>query len=405
MQHYSIFHRDALLRCVLALVVVSLAWAAPAQYQLFHLSDFESGALPENSAGIGNSFASAVGVVDYTSIPGMVPEFREGRAATEVGRHGLRITSHPEYWMSGLATGIILDRDAIGQRGRALYQADFFIPGTSDTLPNIAVLAMVPLQPGETRPNTFYRFGITKNSVLYFSRHTLGETTTQVYHQDATFISKLRRPGWHRFAIVFEGAEIIRCYVDGQELPFNPIRENTLRQLQVGIMLVDITNAYDAYIDNISIQWTEEDVPLPDSPWVEPSSVAPTASSGAFQVSSPEPAMGHRLDEISWYDPATGWALANSTQRSMLAYFMAPRIATTQELDQIFLTDSAARAYVQQFVPVRIDVNQLQGGQIAGNLNITRVPTIVIFNPDGTEGGRATFTTRNTWETFRAQLP
>ena len=48
----------------------------------------------------------------------------------------------------------------------------------------------------------------------------------------------------------------------------SPVEEPSLRKLQVGLMLVESKNHYSCYADNLSIQWSPENVPLPDSPWI-----------------------------------------------------------------------------------------------------------------------------------------
>jgi len=441
------FTRTALVASLLALAV-----ALPAQYQVYQWASFEDGRLPADAAPIGKQFQQSVAVVDLNSVAAtMPPEFRAGKSSSETGRFGMALNHGKDFWFNGAASGVTMDRGALGATGRALYQADFYLPPSDEPLPNLAVCAMVPMQPGEDRPNTFYRFGITKNKIVYFSYVTLGETTAKVFQADGAMALRLGRPGWHRFAIVFEGEETIRCYVDGQEASFSPLKEASLRQLQVGIVLIDSDlkdGTYTAYADNLSIQWTTEDVPLPDSPYLAPGQApatvltmasplatpslaapaqavtsipAPTPAGGgntyswgqatsATPTPSPVPSAAPisnapaNTAPIQWYEAEDGWALASNEKKPMIVYFQAPRLPATIRLNEIFQSDPEARGYVNRYIPVIIDVNQLQGGMYASYLNVTRVPTLIVFDGAGKETGRATFTARDSWSAVVQQL-
>jgi hypothetical protein len=161
-------------------------------------------------------------------------------------------------------------------------------------------------------------------------------------------------------------------------------------------------------VDNLSIQWTTEDVPLPDSPWAG-------SWTGATQAVVPRPGVavvqptqtataGTPGREITWYDSDTAWQKSTSTQTPMLVYFQAPRIPATRSLEQIFATDTDAQAFLGRYVPVKVDVNQLQGGTYAQRFNVFRVPTLMIFDPTGHEINRATFVVGDTWSSFKTKL-
>jgi hypothetical protein len=210
-------------------------------------------------------------------------------------------------------------------------------------------------------------------------------------------------PGWHRFALVFVGPKTIRCYVDGQETSFSPFEEGSLRKLQVGIMLADGKRKYDAYADNLSIQMSTEDAPIPQSPysylWKADSSaqsngVAKTRSSGT----------GSSGSGVWQADAAAAWKKAQQEQKPFLLYFHAPGSPNSEKLGGIVDTDPKAKEFLAKHVCARIDVNQLQGGTIAANYQIFKVPTLLVFSSDGKNVTRATFGRDDTWDSLVAKL-
>ncbi|MFH0793665.1 MAG: hypothetical protein V2A74_06485 [bacterium] len=413
MRQYQIVERRVVCASLRSILALSLFFAITlplrAQYEVYQWANFEDGQWPSGTRPVGPNFANSVRIVDLTKLPNMPAAFREGIAGSETGRYGLMLDSNPQtHHITGLGVGVMLYRGKLGQHGKALYQADFFIPPTGYSLPSLAVLAMEPPPVGSTEPSNFYRFGITKNRNVYFSRIMQGEATPTVYVQDVRFTNEMPRPGWHRFAIVFDGPETIHCYVDGREPSFSPVTESTFPNLQVGILLADQDNAYSCFVDNMSIQWTVEDVPLPDSPWAG-------SWTGVTQATVPRPGVavvqptqtataGTPGKEITWYDTDTAWGKVTATQTPMLVYFQAPRIPATRSLEQIFATNTDAQALLGRHVPVKIDVNQLAGGTYAQRFNVFRVPTLIVFDPLGKETARATFVVGDTWDSFKAKL-
>lgn len=390
-----------------------------AQYQIFDWASFEDGKLPAQSVPIGTDFKNTVSLVDFSTVPNPPAGFRSDVAAAETGRFGLKLTSVPAVWISGLATGAILDRDALGESGRALYQADFYIPPAGEPMPNLAVVAMEPMPAGAKRPHTFYRFGIALGVTTYFSKVVMDNTTAKVYHQDTPLAKQIPRGGWHRFAIVFEGPKTMRFYIDGREPSFSPVEESELRKLQVGIMLADQKKEYTCFADNQSIQWTPEDAPIPDSPYsaswgsipVAASALGPPASAGRpaadpMGATALPGSMSGTAGSggILWYDTNAGWNRCRATQAPMLVVFQAPRIPAAIELDQVFASNPAAQAFLRTCVPVKVDVNQLQGGSQAARLKVFKVPTLLLIDSSGQEKGRATFRRGDTWESISGSL-
>ncbi len=392
--------RDFLLSIILTtLAVLCIVVPASAQYQLYGWANFDNGKIPETSQPFGQFFSQGVSVVDYGNVRGMPPQFNTGVFSAQVGKHGLQLRGDPNIYIVGLADGVILDRDRLGTTGRALYQADFFVPEPGKPMPSLAVLAMVPIRPGFTEPDVFYRFGMAHNKYLYFSVVARDEATARVYLHDPEMMTKLPRPAWHRFAIVFEGADNIRCYVDGREPKFSPIKEPTMRRLQVGIMLAEKESTYLCYADNLSIQWTPENAPIPVSPYTftwggaaPPTPVAPAVAPVPGGV------------KIEWKDTATAWNTAISSGKPMFVYFSAPNVLAVNKLDQLFASDAQAQTFIQGYIPTKIDVNQLAGGDLARKFQIFKVPTILLMDSKGHETGRAIFSMADNWDTFTKKL-
>ena len=392
----------------LFLLFVFLTQLASAQYQVYYWSDFENAIFPQEAVSFGLNLKERINVVDLNTILGMPSAFRQGIAGSETKRYGLELKATPlkaeektnaKFYITGLAFKVVLDRDKLGASGRALYQADFFIPQKEKKLPGLAVLAMEPFPQGVNVPQSFYRFGITKNRWAYFSYVIIDSKQANVFLFDERIIQFLPRPGWHRFSIVFEGPTNIRCYIDGNETSFSPVKEPTMRKLQVGIMLADPDDVYACYLDNPSIQWTPQDVPLPDSPYAPTwKGYKPPPSKNVIQ-----PASG--AAPLVWLEPSVGWQRSVDTNTNLLIYFHAPRIPPTLKLNSILESNSTAQDFLRKYVLIKIDVNQLEGGRYAERFGVFKVPTFVIFDPkNNKEITRAVFRQNDNYESFSAQL-
>lgn len=400
---------------LLALMALG-ALEANAQYNVFAWFRFDEGRLDAQAIPLGMNPGERVFIYRYADMASPPRGFWDAVAQNEIRSHGLMLRTRTgtvaEEFLTGLASNIILERHRLGDKGRALFQADFYIPPATYAVPSLAVLAMEPLTPGQTAPASFYRFGVTKSRDVYFSHVIAGATEAAVYKFDRAFLGRIPRGSWHRFAIVVEGQSTIRCYVDGNEAPFSPIQDDTLKMMQVGVMMAEGEAKYDAFIDNLSIQWTNEDVPLPDSPWAhtwtgsapvrltQPAPAATPGSPVAATPGAPDAAAG----PLAWFDVESGWEQAKAQQKSMLVYFLAPRLPITLQLDKLINDDPAAQAYLKQFSCVKVDVNQLQGGTYAAQYNIFKVPTFIVFNLQGQEAARAVFNRNDTWATFSEKL-
>ncbi len=413
-QEYSVIMPvfDGFHRVLFAALVVFGPLPASAQYEVFQWASFEDGLFPENAVAIGANPAQTVQVVDLSTVQGMPAGFRSAEAVRETGRYGLKIVSTgkgPAY-TTGLAVGAILDRDKLGKKGRAIYQADFYLPPGEGQLPSLAVLAMEPPRAdGEpsggivkTVEKPYYRFGLTKGTSLYFSRFIPRDTKPPFYTKDTPLLQELPLPGWHRFAIVFDGPNHIRCYIDGRETRFSPLEQPSFRKLMVGVMLADNERAYDAYVDNLSIQLSQEAPQLPDSPFVVGWKIPPGPA--AMRTQAMVDAGMPSARDPRWIDPLAAWETAQRSKRPMLLYFFAPGLPSTMSMENIFAQSPQAKSYLDQCVCARVDANQLRGGLISKQYQVFKYPAIIVMSPDAKASVRASLSTDGTWEGLAAQL-
>jgi hypothetical protein len=84
--------------------------------------------------------------------------------------------------------------------------------------------------------------------------------------------------------------------------------------------------------------------------------------------------------------------------------FYAPRATTYQRFEQILASDPSAQNLINQFVPLKIDVNQLRGGTIAKQFVVFKVPTLIVIDPLQRERARVLFETNSTWQGVAAEL-
>ncbi len=353
----------------------------------------------------GKDSASRLRVVDLDTITGMDPEFHQTPASKETGRYALELESLKvrggvNDFVVGIGDHTVVERDRLGDKGMALYQADFYIP-PGKIAPAIAVVATEPLLPPPPKltpmPRDFYRFGISAKG-FYFSCTSKNRKEIEFYKRDLRLWDKIPRPGWHRLAIVFEGSDTIRCYVDGRETSFSPVKHSALRNLQVGIMQSEDRAYYKTYVDNLSIQLSDESLELPDSPYKAGWKLAAARKSGDL------PALADIGGGVEWLDPEKAWTRAQETKKPLLLYFNAPSVPATGLLNDILKSNPDARSFLSEHSCAQVDVDQLTGGSIAGKYGIFKVPSFLIITPQATEGGRANFPRNGTWEEFRALL-
>jgi hypothetical protein len=291
-----------------------------------------------------------------------------------------------------------------------MFQADFFVE--ADRYPSLAVMAMEP--PKDVINNhvdsikgSFYRFGITKGDRVYFSQVKPGEATATVFEQDNNLLKAIPAPGWHRFAIVCEGADTIRCYVDGREAAFSPLKDNSMKEVMVGMLLADSEKSYTAFADNLSIQISDEAPALPASPydegWGKAAGSSSKAQTAGVMTAAPTAKVTTEL-AADWLPPVQAWQKAQSDKKGMLLYFYAPGVTRVETVNQLLASDPAAKAYMAKHACARVDVNQLEGGSIAKKYNIFKVPTFLVISPDAQQFKKATPTASDTWAQIEGQL-
>lgn len=395
--------RDFGARFFLALVLATTlaASTAFAQYQVYSWESFEAGALSPQLSLIHQATPSSVSVVDYTKMAADQPVLAEAPTQSECGGYGLRLQTHDtqdkDQFVS-VAHNLKMERSLLGSSGRALFQADFFLPEAGGYLPNSAVLAYAGGVPPSAK---MYRFGIVKNRWVYFSYQDGIKEPPALFQQETVDALNLKRPGWHRFQIIFEGQDRIVCAVDGKPTKFSPVMEPTLTSLQPGFMISSAKgNMGSCLIDNLSIQWTMEDAPIPDSPWAE--GAMPAAPPVAAPIAAPP---GSSTTALSWsLAPVDAFSRAAAEKRPLLALFHAPRVKQCEALDANLNGDAEAQSLFSKFVLCKIDTNQLQGGSWAAKFQVYRVPTLMVFAPDGAKTAEIHFGKDDTWATVLANL-
>jgi len=394
------------------LVLAVAVSSASAQYEVKEWANFEDGKIPDNVITIGGGWQKRLSVVTPESVTTQPAAFKNG----EVGKGVLSLQASPvktdaKTWQLGLAVGEVIDRSKLTAQGRAMFQADFYIEADGN-YPSLAVMAMEP--PKDMYNNhvdsisgAFYRFGITKNNRLYYSQVVPGDATAKKFEQDAELLKKIPAPGWHRFALVCEGPDTLRCYVDGREAGFSPIKDTAMTSVMVGLLLAEQDRAYTAYADNISIQMSDEAPALPASPydagWSMPAGSSSKAASAGASTAVPTAQVSTALAS-DWQPPVEAWAKAQQEKKGLLLYFFAPGIERVEKVNQMLTSDAAAKAYIARHSCARIDVNQLEGGSIAKKYGIFKVPTFLVISPDGQQYKRVSPGPNETWPQIESQL-
>ncbi len=378
-----------------AMCLVLCANTVHAQYRVYAWESFEEGRLPQ-SLFMGH-FANeqTVRVLDYRH-PNLPRAMRRGISPVETGQFGVIFRPIPDRNHLSIVSPVSLDRNRIGREGRALYQADFYLPPEGEYMPTTALLAQV-VQDGSTTYR-FYRFGILEGGTQVFFSFTNNTPEPVLYLSQPTSQLPLRRPGWHRFQIIFKGQNEVYCAIDGKPTSFSPINEPTLRRLNAGIMVTTAEPRRQPVMvaDNLSIQWTAQDVPIPESPWLME---MPDAN-------RPNRSFLDAGNTVFWMnDPRQSWQRARSQRRPILTLFYTPNAGPYRYLRRITPMDDETEALLNRFVLLKVDVNQLGGGSLAQRYQIVRLPTLVVIGSDGREKSRLPIAADNTqWSEVRAFL-
>jgi hypothetical protein len=385
-----------------------IAVAAQGQYQVFSWESFEGGVLPNSLQRVHGNEPGTVTIYDYLS-PDTPPEMRTPRALAEVGRYGLRMRTiagdTDQHHIVSLAHHLVMDRALIGPKGRALFQADVFLPEEGAYLPSPTMLAYMDSAPDRAWIQ-MYRFGMMLNRSLMFSysdKDAGGKLMKTVPQTEFP----IKRPGWHRIQIIFQGQDQIHCAVDGVELSFSPLKEPSLRMLRPGFMVASAPGkSGESIIDNLSIQWTPEEAPLPESPWIEttipgggvtgtPASSSAVPAGSISAAAAPATSVGTSL---TWgEDPDAAWAQSQQSKRPILMVIYVPRARDWQYLEELTQTDPAARQAFSQFVLLKVNANTLRGGLIAKQFGVFKAPTMILLGTDGQSKRQMIYSRTTAW--------
>jgi len=391
------------------LLVFSGSLQVSAQYMVFSWDSFEGARVPDTLQMKFQASPETVGAVDYAA-PTAPSGIRNGIAQVECGRYGIAFAPTPDRKFVAVVNPLTLNRQRLGTTGKALYQADFFLPPEGQEVPTLAVLAVARDEQNRQSIWRMYRFGVYRNDNLFFA-YADGDKqkgTPVLTRVQPMSDLNLARPGWHRFQIVFRGQEDIVFAVDGKETNFSPVKEASLTELQAGIM---VTNSEDhmqvCYADNLSIQWTPDDLALPDSPWTGGATAAAFTSASQTEPGGARSAGGGSGSGtgISWHaSPESAWAECTTKKRPVLVLFYMKGARAYPALEQILTTDDSAQQLVSRFVPLRLDVNQLTGGSLAQKFNVFRVPAFLVVGENGTPKAQIVFDEKIQWPSVAAQL-
>jgi len=352
-----------------------------AQYEVFLWENFDSGKMPANLVFGHNGDAASVKPWSLNS-PNLPAGMMEGIAISELGTGALLLEpTLPQKGAVSIQAPLSLNRDRLGTTGRALFQADFFIPATGEQIPNFSMLAMAAAAAGDINEKQYvmYRFGILKGGKNVFFSFSNNAVEPAKFELQPLADFQIKRPGWARFQIIFDGKDRIRCALNGKETKFSPITEGTLRTLNAGVMVSALevgAVAVPCYMDNLSIQWTRDAADLPESPWQRPLMV--DASKPFFEGGG----------GLLWHlESGLAWRKASEQRKPLLAYFHTPGAAPTRYLNSIVPTDAATRDLLGKYILLSLDANQLGGGTAARRFKIARLPTLLVMK-DGAEAGR-----------------
>jgi hypothetical protein len=381
----------------------SVAGISQAQFQVYTWENFEKGRFPENLKWSHNAREQNVNVFDYSSVS-TLPGIQEAPAPTECGNFGLRFdTIGGADEILKVVSNVTLDRKNLGVSGKSLYQADIFIPQNNANFPyTVAILAELS-DPANPEIYSFYRLGVVKGERVFFS-YTNKTYEPIIYLQTFFTDLKLKIPGWHRLQIIFEGQEDIICAIDGRPLPFSPIKESTLDKLHAGFMCSSSSELASpkgfCFVDNLSIQWTTENLALPDSPWTY--SMAPEAKTEFINPLSPIMVQS----QLNWLSsPEDAWQESVTKKQPLLTLFYAPHVKAYLNLEQFINGNTSAQNLIKQFVLLRIDINQLRGGTLAQHFNVNKVPCLMVIAPDQNVKTKEYYRTESDWPAIAQNLP
>lgn len=385
---------------IILFFLTSIGFCVEGQYKIFAWENFDTTVFPTSLAKYGKGCEESVSVVLYSQF-NLDDILLEGTAKTECGKGGLFVQSNPSARYLRVVSKNKLDRASIN--GKAIIQADFYIKERSPQMLGIALLATEIDSSTPDIISAFYRLGINQMGEIYFSYYDsrMEQKVTNYYKDDMSHY-QLNTPGWHRFQMVFLGPDTIYCFVDGIQSSYSPIKEGTLKNLQMGVMVASQPNQVsNGFIDNLSIQVADEDLPLPSSPWRKNGS---KTTPSPFESHIPHvPAVS--TSDLHWYTTPEEAVQSNiQHKRPYLILFYSPFVKSNSNLNQIITSDISAQNYLKQFVLVCVDVNQLGGGALAQSFKIYKVPCFFMLNYEGNEMARSYYITDTDWTKIYQEL-
>jgi hypothetical protein len=223
-----------------AVTAVLLTSAAGAD-QLVLFEDFETGASGIDSV---RRLGTAPAV---TQTP---PVGQTGAFPPPSGQAVLTIAPDPAVQGLGAAiTGPVIDRRDPSQEAVTFEARLHLLPSGDPGEHNFALVA-IDDSGAAVETERHHRLGY-RAGAIYHQRHDGRESTTAV--NDGALGSQLRVPGWHTFAMRFEGPEVMRFFVDGQETNFSPIHDASIPRVRLGVLAQNTASDLPLLVDDLAI--------------------------------------------------------------------------------------------------------------------------------------------------------
>lgn len=377
----------------------ALAFGQTQQYQVFSWDNFEEPTVSPRVR-LGHK-ANPENVRTFPLQDPKAPAGLFGLGVFEIcGLRCLSLTPSKQKSLLSIVASASLDRAKLGAEGRALYQYDLFLPAEGRLFPGTALLAISSADYEKDSNSTImYRFGVNEGGTRTYFSYMNGPDTPKIYKQQGLKELNLKRPGWHRFQFIFHGQDEITLAIDGKPTSFSPLKEASIKRMTPGVMAVapaKSTDAGAAYLDNLSIQWSPTEAPIPESPWPDSEAILAGASNSLLEPNA----------SLAWFTvPDEAWRKASQEHKPLLVLFYMPRVRPYMQLIETVPSTPEVRDLLAKYVLLRIDANQLQGGTLAQRFRVPQVPTFLTLGPDGKETSRLTVIAgATTWPQIEAQL-
>lgn len=162
------------------------------------------------------------------------PEQEPGAWPPPSGQSALQVMPDPNNSdVGGALVGPTVDRRDPGPPAVLFEACLHLLPSGGASENNFALIACD--DSGATvAAERYYRFGF-RAGVVYHQRFDGREFSQAV--NDAALGASLQVPGWHTFTLRLEGAETLRCFVDGREAGFSPVRDGLIPRVRPGVLV------------------------------------------------------------------------------------------------------------------------------------------------------------------------